>query len=99
MLAVTLTASSSNHETEKKKQRLTCESHNFVGSRTRMFLEHEINLTFIGPCIANILAEYNQQDATFLNLIFFCKTLYMFQKGFPSIVGSSKLHTQRQVLV
>ena len=25
-------------------------------------------LTFIGPCIANILAEYNQQDATFHNL-------------------------------
>ena len=27
-----------------------------------------IILTFIGPCIANIFSEYNQQDATFLNL-------------------------------
>jgi len=27
-----------------------------------------LNLTFIGPCIANIFAEYNQQDATFHNL-------------------------------
>jgi len=25
-------------------------------------------LTFIGPCIANIFSEYNQQDVTFLNL-------------------------------
>ena len=35
------------------------------------------NLTFIGPCIANIFSEYNQQNATFLNLFIFCKTLYM----------------------
>jgi len=27
-----------------------------------------VNLTFLGPCIANIFSEYNQQDATFLNL-------------------------------
>jgi len=27
------------------------------------------NLTFIGPCIANIFSEYNQQDATFLKFI------------------------------
>ena len=26
------------------------------------------NLTFIGPCIANIFAKYNQQDAKFHNL-------------------------------
>jgi len=28
---------------------------------------HTYFLTFIGPCIVNIFAEYNQQDATFLN--------------------------------
>ena len=39
------------------------------------------NLTFVGPCIANIFAEYNQQDGTFY--IYFCKMLYMFQTGFP----------------
>jgi len=27
-----------------------------------------INVTFTGPCIANIFTEYNQQDATFHNL-------------------------------
>jgi len=31
--------------------------------------------------------------------IYFCKTLYMFQAVFPSIIRSSKLHIQRQVLV
>jgi len=105
-------------------------------------------LKFIDPCIANIFSEYNQQDATLLNLfisvrrstcfrrffrpssgarnctysvrnlsdrnccllhnqqdatflkfIYFCKTLYMFQTVFPSIIRSSKLHTQRQGLV
>ena len=31
--------------------------------------------------------------------IYFCKTLYMIQTGFPSIIRSSKLHIQRQVFV
>ena len=31
--------------------------------------------------------------------IYFCKTLYMFQTGFPSIARSIKLHIQRQVFV
>jgi len=31
--------------------------------------------------------------------IYFCKTLYMFQTVLPSIIRSSKLHIQRQVLV
>jgi len=31
--------------------------------------------------------------------IYFCKTVYMFQTGFPPIIRSSKLHIQRQVLV
>ena len=44
-------------------------------------------------------AEYNQQDATFHNLIYFCKTFYVFQAGFPSITRSSKLHIQPQVFV
>ena len=57
------------------------------------------DLTFIGPCMANILSECNQQDATFLKFIYFCKTLYMFQTIFPSIIRGSKLHIQRQVFV
>jgi len=31
--------------------------------------------------------------------VYFCKTLYMFQSAIPSIIRSSKLHIQRQVLV
>jgi len=49
--------------------------------------------------MANIFSEYNQQDATFLKFIYFCKTLYMFQTGFLTIIRSSKLHIQRQVFV
>ena len=59
----------------------------------------EVNLTFIGPCIANVFSEFNQQDATFLKFIYFCKTLYMFQTVFLSIIRSSKLHVQRQIFV
>jgi len=42
------------------------------------------------------LVEYSQQDATFHN---FCKTLFVFQTVFPSLMRSSKLHIQRQVFV
>jgi len=52
----------------------------------------------MGPFIANIYAEYNQQDAAFLNL-FISETLYIFQTVFPPVIRSSKLHIQRQVLV
>ena len=31
--------------------------------------------------------------------LYFCKTLYMFQTGFPSIIRSSKLHIELQVYV
>jgi len=50
-----------------------------------------MSLTVIGPCIANVSSEYNQQDATFLKCIYFCKTLYMFQTVFYLLlaVGSS----------
>jgi len=58
-----------------------------------------IYLTFIGPCIANIFAEYNQQDATFHSFFTSCKTLYMFQTGFRSVIRSSKLHIQLQAFV
>jgi len=53
---------------------------------------------FIGPCIANIFSEYKQQDGTFLYLLFFCKTLCIFQTIFVSIIRSSELHIQRRHL-
>ena len=55
--------------------------------------------TLIFTCIANIFSEFNKQEATFLKFIYFCKTLYMFQTGFSSIIRISKLHIQRQVFV
>ena len=36
---------------------------------TRTYLSEIGYLTFIGPCIANIFAEYNQQDAAFHNFL------------------------------
>jgi len=53
-------------------------------------------LTFIRPCMANIFSKYHKQEATFLRFIYFCKTLYMFQTGFPPIIRSSNLHIQCQ---
>jgi len=53
-------------------------------------------ITFIGPCIANVFSGYNQQDETFLKLIYFCKRLYMFETGIPSIIRRTKLHIERQ---
>jgi len=55
------------------------------------------------PILQNLTAmkefsEYNQQDATFLMFIYFCKTLYMFQTGIPSIIRSRKLHILRRHL-
>jgi len=35
----------------------------------------------------------------FLKFIYFCKTLYMFQTFFPSIIRSTNLHIQRQAFV
>jgi len=55
-----------------------------------------LNLTFVRPCIANTFAEYSQEDTTILKFIYFCKTLYMFQTGFTSIIRSTKLHILRQ---
>ena len=58
-----------------------------------------LNLTFIGLCIANIFARVQPTRRNLSRFIYFCKTLYMFQKVFPSIIRSSKLHIQRQVFV
>ena len=39
-------------------------------------------LTFIGPCIANIFPEYNQQDATFHNLFISVRPSTCFRRFF-----------------
>ena len=57
------------------------------------------DLTFVGPCIAIIFPEYNQQDATLRNFIYFCKMLDMFQAVPPPIIRNTKLYIQLQVFV
>jgi len=47
-----------------------------------------LTLTFIGPCIANIFSEYNQQDATFLNLFISLRTSTCFRRVFRPSSGA-----------
>jgi len=61
------------------------------------------NVAFCWLCSANILAMHGPTDVKFAltstsQFIYFCKTLYMFQTGFPSI-RSTELHIQRQAFV
>ena len=46
------------------------------------------NLTFICPYIANIFAEYNQQDATFHNLFISVRSSTCFRRGFRPSLGA-----------
>ena len=45
-------------------------------------------LTFIGPCIANIFAEYNQQDATFHKLFISVRRSTCFRRFFRPSSGA-----------
>ena len=47
----------------------------------------------------NIFLQYNQHDAPASQIIYSCRTLYMFRTVFPSIIRSSKLHKQQQAYV
>ena len=47
----------------------------------------------------NIFLQYNQQNAPVSQIIYSCKTLYMFRTVFPSIIRSSKLHTRQLAYV
>jgi len=47
----------------------------------------------------NYIPKYNQQDATLLDFIYFCKVLYMFQAVFLLIIRNAKLYIQLQVFV
>jgi len=54
------------------------------------------NLIFISPCI--VIYSYNTTNKMHLlsQIIYSCKTLYMFRTAFPSIIRSSKLRIQRR---
>ena len=51
---------------------------------------HNVFLTFIGPCIADIFAEY-KQDATFLNLFISVRRSTCFRWGFRPSSGAQNL--------
>ena len=46
------------------------------------------NLTFIGPCITNMLAEYRQLDAVFLNLFISVRRSTCFRRVFRPSSGA-----------
>ena len=54
--------------------------------------------------VENALTKHTRYSQSTTNkmqrfIIYFCKTFYMFQAGFPSIIRSPKLHIQHQVFV
>jgi len=51
-------------------------------------LTQNVRLTFISPCIANIFAEYNQQDVTFLNLFISVRWSTCFRRFFRQSSGT-----------
>jgi len=83
--------------------------HLWLLSETFLFLRNErditinvrrssckVSLTFIGPCIANIIAEYNQQDATFHNLSISVGRSTCFRRFFrPSSGAQNCTHSVR----
>jgi len=59
---------------------------------------NELNLTFAGPCIANTFAEYNQQDATILNLFISVRSFTYFRQFFrPSSGAQNCTYSVRQM--
>jgi len=55
-----------------------------------------LNSTLIGPCIINIFAEYNQQDATFHNLFISVKHSTHFRLFFrPSPGAQNRTYSVR----
>jgi len=55
-----------------------------------------MDLTFIDQCIANIFIEYNQKDATFLNLFISVRRCACFRQFFcPSSGAQNCTHSVR----
>jgi hypothetical protein len=55
--------------------------------RLQMQRFKKVYLTFIGPCIANIFAQYNQQDATYHNLFISVRRCTCFRRVFRPSSG------------
>jgi len=57
-----------------------------------------LNLRFIGPCITNAFAEYNQQDVTFLSLFASLRRSTCFRRFFhPSSGAQNRTYSVRQM--
>ena len=76
-----------------QETRISLLSVTFPFQKTACYSTNEIRST--NTISLNIFSEYNQQDATFLKFIYFCKTLYMFQTGFPSIRAQNCTYSVR----
>jgi Ca2+/H+ antiporter len=61
----------------------------------KSYYDH-VNLTFTGPCM--VIYSYSITDKMHLlsQIIYSCKTLYMFRAVFPSNIRSSKLRIQHR---
>ena len=46
-------------------------------------------------CVFSVVRRVQPTRCNVSHFVYFCKTLYMFQAVFPSIIRSSKLHIQR----
>jgi hypothetical protein len=57
------------------------------------------NFDVHGSVHRNIFLQYNQQGAPVSQIIYSCKTLYMFRTVFPCIIRSSKLRIGQQAYV
>ena len=82
------------------KHRLTaCTSFSYFVRNTPYITrlrEAVFNLTFIGPCVTNIFAEYNQQDAKFLNLFISVRHPTCFRRVFlPSSGAQNRTYSVR----
>jgi len=55
-------------------------------------------LVFIGPCIVIYSYSTTNKMHPLSQIIYSCKTLYMFRKVFPSIIRSSKLRIQQRYM-
>jgi hypothetical protein len=65
-----------------------------------LHLVTRVFLIFIGPCI--VIYSYTRSTTNKMHMssqiIYSCKTLYMFRTVFPSIIRSSKLHIQQRYM-
>jgi hypothetical protein len=57
-----------------------------------------IHLIFIGPCIVIYSCSTTNRMSLLPQIIYSCKTLYIFRTVFPSIIRSSKLRIQQRYM-